>query len=42
MQRLIDKLDGDLAYALRQDGKMEPDECENYAEVCGWGASGGS
>jgi hypothetical protein len=35
-QRLIDKLDGDLEYALRQDGKMAPEEVENYAEVSSW------
>ncbi|EFN52544.1 hypothetical protein CHLNCDRAFT_26745 [Chlorella variabilis] len=32
-QRLIDKLDGDLEYALRTDGKMAPEDCKNYAEV---------
>ena len=32
-QRLIDRLDADLAYALRTDGKMEPEEVENYEEV---------
>lgn len=32
-QKLIDKLDGDLAYALRTDGKMSPEDCENYEEV---------
>ena len=37
-QRLIDKLDGDLEYALRTDGKMAPEDCKNYAEVgCGAG-----
>ena len=33
LQRLIDKLDGDLEYALRTDGKMAPGDCENYEEV---------
>ncbi|PRW20477.1 DNA polymerase epsilon catalytic subunit A [Chlorella sorokiniana] len=32
-QKLIDKLDGDLEYALRTDGKMAPEDCENYVEV---------
>lgn len=32
-QALIDKLEGDLTYALRQDGKMEVEDVENYAEV---------
>ena len=36
-QKLIDKLDGDLAYALRTDGKMAPEDCENYEEVGAWG-----
>lgn len=38
-QKLIDKLEGDLEYALRTDGKMAPADCENYAEVWGRGAS---
>lgn len=38
-QKLIDKLDGDLEYALRTDGKMAPEDCENYAEVGGAGWS---
>ncbi|KAL4450230.1 hypothetical protein ABPG77_010899 [Micractinium sp. CCAP 211/92] len=32
-QALIDKLDGDLEYALRTDGKMAPEECENYEQA---------
>ena len=39
-QKLIDKLDGDLEYALRHDGKMAPEDCENYAEVSGGGRGG--
>lgn len=42
MQALIDKLDGDLEYALRTDGKMAPEECENYEQARGSGRCVGS
>lgn len=32
-QMLMDKLNKDLEYALRQDGKMAIEDCENYEEV---------
>ena len=33
LQALIDKLDGDLEYALKHDGKMALEECENYQQA---------
>ena len=33
VQTLLDKLDGDLAYALKHDGKMAVEDCANYEEV---------
>ncbi|GAB4815178.1 hypothetical protein N2152v2_002224 [Parachlorella kessleri] len=32
-QKLLDKLDGDLEYALKHDGKMAVEDCANYEEV---------
>ena len=33
VQGLIDNIDADLEYAIRTDGKVEPSEAANYAEV---------
>lgn len=33
MQQLIDNLDRDLQYAIRVEGKMDPEAVSNYDEV---------
>ncbi len=40
LQRLLDKLDDDLAYALKQDGKMEVEDVANYQQVGGLARGG--